>query len=108
MHTACLGAGLGTADVVLHPLTLHQGAEALARDLGVVDEDVGPATVLGDEAEPLLAVEPLDRAACHLSCYRGYENGPTIAASSAAVQVRRSAVRARWERGFGGWPIRDT
>src|SRR5205807_3280005 len=46
-------------DVELHPLVLLQAAEPVRGDLGEVDENVLTATVDGDEAEALVAVEPL-------------------------------------------------
>src|SRR5690606_6615364 len=44
---------------------LFEVAEAAARDVAVVDEHVRAALVLGDEAEALLAVEPLDGTGGH-------------------------------------------
>src|ERR1051325_5309575 len=42
---------LALPDLELNPLALVQGLEAGAGNLGVVDEDVGTATVLRDETE---------------------------------------------------------
>lgn len=62
-----LGLGtLGTlGDLELHALRLVERTVAVALDGGVVDEHVGAATILGDEAEALLSVEPLNGAFCH-------------------------------------------
>ena len=55
--------GLGTlgalSDLELDPLVLFEGAEAASLDLRVVDKHVGGTVLRGDEAEPLLRVEPL-------------------------------------------------
>src|SRR6478735_68928 len=57
---------LGTlGDVELHALGLLERAVAAALDGAVVHEDVRAATVLGDEAEALFSVEPLDCSLCH-------------------------------------------
>src|SRR5215207_10574073 len=48
----------------LHAVALLQTPEPVHLDRAVVHEDVGPA-LGGDEAEPLLRVEPLDRALSH-------------------------------------------
>src|SRR5690606_18805505 len=60
-----LRALLALHDFELHPLVLVQRAEAVHRDGGVVNEDVCVTAVLSDEAEALLAVEPLDGSLCH-------------------------------------------
>ena len=54
------------SDLELHPLVLLQRAVAGRLDRREVGEDVGAATILGDEAVALLRVEPLDRAGRHL------------------------------------------
>src|SRR3954453_5329889 len=54
------------SDLELDPLVLVQGAEALRLDRRVVHEHVGPAVLLGDEAEALLAVEPLNCSQSHV------------------------------------------
>ncbi|KAI8554098.1 hypothetical protein RHMOL_Rhmol05G0071500 [Rhododendron molle] len=56
--------GLGAAvaagfDDELDGLAVAQAAEAVGADRGLVDEEVIAAVVRGDEAEPLLVVEPL-------------------------------------------------
>src|SRR5579875_1631164 len=51
--------------VELDLLVLFEIAEATPRDRAEMDEHVRSATVLGDEAEALLAVEPLHFAGCH-------------------------------------------
>src|SRR4051794_23453371 len=69
-----LRALLALGDVELHPLVLVQAAVAVCLDRRVVDEDVSAATVRGDEAEALFAVEPLHAALrhslspCQVSC----------------------------------------
>jgi hypothetical protein len=50
------------ADLELDSLALIQGLEAGAGNLGIVDENVGAAPILGDEPEALFAVEPLHGA----------------------------------------------
>ncbi|CCI51660.1 hypothetical protein BN13_1130003 [Nostocoides jenkinsii Ben 74] len=62
-------------DLELDPLGLVEAAVASGVDRRVVNEDVGAAAVLSDEAEALLSVEPLNSALCHgvnlfLSCLR--------------------------------------
>src|SRR3954469_21043566 len=54
--------------VELDLLALLQLAVATALDGRVVNEDIGAAAVLLDEAEALFAVEPLHGACCHWCC----------------------------------------
>src|SRR5262249_15367917 len=49
----------------VHPLVLLEGAEPVHLDCGVVHEDVSRAVVRGDEAVPLVGVEPLHGALSH-------------------------------------------
>src|SRR5687768_11870327 len=57
---------LALLDVELDLRALVQRAEAAADDAVEVDEDILGASVLrGDEAVPLLLVEPLDGSFCH-------------------------------------------
>src|SRR6266536_5961671 len=60
-----LGTLLTLRDVELDLLALGEFPVAATGDSGVVDEDVRTATVLGDEPEPLLRVEPLHGASWH-------------------------------------------
>ena len=55
-----LRATVTLRDVELDALVLLQVAETLAADGGEVREEVGASIVGGDEAEALVAVEPLD------------------------------------------------
>ena len=64
-HSGGLRALVALADLELHTLPLVEAAVAARVDLGVVDEDVSSAPVDRDEAEALLAVEPLDCSLCH-------------------------------------------
>src|ERR671925_295786 len=76
-----VGAWSGGADVVRlrallalagfegDPLALLQRLVPAAGDSGVVDEDVLAAVVGGNEAEALLAVEPLHGALRHISSF---------------------------------------
>src|SRR5690606_28266097 len=57
---------LALPDLELHALALVEGLETRAADGGVVHEDVRAASVLGDEAEALLAVEPFHAALSHV------------------------------------------
>src|SRR5919199_5771118 len=59
-----LGPGLR---VVADLRALAERLEAVARDAGVVHEEVLALIVRGDEAEPLLVAEPLHGSGCHLS-----------------------------------------
>src|SRR6266511_4443368 len=61
-----LWALLPLGDLELDLLALLEGPEARRLDGGVVDEDVGLALALGDEAVALLSVEPLHGALCHV------------------------------------------
>src|SRR2546423_5490938 len=54
-------------DVELDPLVLPQFAEAARVDGRVMHEDVRAASVLGNEAESLVGVEPLDGTGGHES-----------------------------------------
>src|SRR5829696_3053405 len=63
-----LGALLTLRDVELDLLALLQLAVAATLDSRVVNEDIGAAAVLLDEAEALFAVEPLHGACCHWCC----------------------------------------
>ena len=56
---------LALGDLERHLLVLLQGAEAPTLDRRVVDEHVRASTVLGDEAEALLTVEPLHGSGSH-------------------------------------------
>src|SRR6478609_6840171 len=58
---ALLALGHGVADL----LVLLERAVAARLDLRVVDENVRPGALGGDEPEALLSVEPLDGALCH-------------------------------------------
>src|SRR5439155_24957443 len=60
-----LGALLALGEVELDLLVLLQVPVARARDGAEMHEHVGAAVVLGDEAEPLLGVEPLHGACAH-------------------------------------------
>jgi hypothetical protein len=65
-HRLRLRPALSGAGGVLDPLPLVEGAEAaLVGDRREVHEDVLAAVVGLDEPEPLLRVEPLDRALRH-------------------------------------------
>src|SRR5690554_6848128 len=57
-------------DVERHLVAFVQRTEAVGLDRREVDEDVGASVVLCDEAEALLAAEPLDLACCHFHPYR--------------------------------------
>src|SRR5207344_2218529 len=63
---AGLRAFLALRHVELDLLVLLQVAEPVACDRAVVHEDVGATVVLGDEAEALLAVEPLHSSCSHV------------------------------------------
>src|SRR6188472_3587084 len=63
---ASLRALLALRDIELHLLVLLKVAVAIARDRAEVHEDVGATVVLGDEAEALLAVEPLHGSCRHV------------------------------------------
>src|SRR3954468_6428919 len=60
-----LRALLALADLELDASVLFQALEAVTLDLAVVNEDVAATVVGGDEAEPLLGVEPLHSALSH-------------------------------------------
>src|ERR1700712_4815388 len=67
---------LGTLrDVELDLLVLVEGLVALRLDGRVVNEDVIAAVLLGDEAEALLGVEPLNCALSHAGCSPCYLGG---------------------------------
>jgi hypothetical protein len=55
-------------DLELHALSLVEAPEAGSVDLRVVHEDVSAAPVDRDEAEALLAVEPLHSSLRHAMC----------------------------------------
>src|SRR4051812_12046292 len=59
-------------DVELHPLVLLETAEAARGDRREVGEDVGAAAVLADEAEALVAVEPLHGTCSHVCSFAGW------------------------------------
>ena len=61
-HVRRLGSLGSLLHVVGDALALLEGLESLHDDGAEVDEDVAAAVVLGDEAEALLLVEPLDGA----------------------------------------------
>src|SRR5205823_6985735 len=55
-------------DFELHLLVLFEVLVARPCDSTEVNEDVGPAAILGDEPEPLLSVEPFHCSCCHVRC----------------------------------------
>jgi hypothetical protein len=63
-----LWALLSLADLELNTLSLVEGLESGAGNLGVMNENVRTATVLRDEPEALFAVKPLHTALYHLLC----------------------------------------
>src|SRR4029079_11418031 len=63
-HVLCLGTLLPLGHVELDLLVLLEVPVAGSRDRREVDEHVRSA-LLGDEAVPLLGVEPLQHAGCH-------------------------------------------
>ena len=65
----CLRALLALGDLELDALLLLERPVAAGLDGAVVNEDVCGAVVGGDEAVPLLGVEPLDGALCHGASY---------------------------------------
>src|SRR5579875_1603173 len=87
-----LRAPVALRDLELDPLPLLEGAVAIRLDRREMDEDV-PATVDGDEAVPLVRVEPLDGALSHSkqlpNCAR---------ASSSALHPRNPSIANRRER----------
>jgi hypothetical protein len=63
-----LGALATCADLELDLLALVKRLEALAHDVGVVNENI-VATCRGrDETKALLSVEELDSSSCHVKC----------------------------------------
>jgi hypothetical protein len=60
-----LRALLALGNFEAHALVLVQRAESTALDGGVMDEEISPTFVGGDETEALLSVEPLDGALSH-------------------------------------------
>src|SRR5581483_6481330 len=73
-----LGALLPLRDVVLHPLVLLEVAVALAGDRAEVHEHVGAAVLRSDEAEALLAAEPLHGSSCHVHSLLSLPSGPLL------------------------------
>src|SRR5512135_2566917 len=69
----------------LDPLPLVEAAIPAAVNRRVVNEDVGPAVVLGDETEALLGVEPFDGALSHVALLlTGVDPVPRLRAGDAA------------------------
>ena len=62
LHNPGLGLPSSIMNSLLHHLSFRQGAEALAVNGGLVDEEVVAAIVRGDEAIAFGAVEPLHLA----------------------------------------------
>src|SRR5450759_992114 len=60
-----LGAFRTLGNLELHALCLFERTVAARLDRGVVNEHVRAAAVLGNEAEALFSVEPLNSALCH-------------------------------------------
>ena len=73
-----LGALLALGDVEVDALVLVQGAEALALDGGVVDEQISTTSIGGDEAEALFRVEDVYKrqAQRRASWHRWQERAP--------------------------------
>src|SRR5947209_18822446 len=67
---------LSLCDFDLLLLVLFEILDARSCDSAEVDEDIGPAAVLGDEPEALLSVEPLHCSCSHVCCLPGIR--PTI------------------------------
>src|SRR3982751_5001467 len=62
----CLRALVAGLRLVLHARALGERAVAIGLDAGVVDEEVLAAFLGRDEAEALLAAEPLDGTLSHV------------------------------------------
>src|SRR6476620_1161654 len=98
-----LGALGSLLDLELDALVRLEGAEAAALDLGKVHEDILRAVIRGDEAEALVAVEPLHSSLCHLLTslisVRMYLQHPRITvAVEAPIQLVRCVPDVRWGR----------
>src|SRR5689334_23047795 len=83
--------------VELDLLVLVEGLVALRLDRGVVNEDVVAAVLLGDEAEALLGVEPLNGALSHARISPCIGRETTTSAASAQVRVIRRPASQREE-----------
>src|SRR5689334_170008 len=83
--------------VELDLLVLVEGLVALRLDGRVVNEDVVAAVLLGDEAEALLSVEPLNGALSHARISPCIGRETTTSAASAQVRVIRRPASQREE-----------
>src|SRR4051794_35846814 len=92
-----LRALLALLNLELHPLVLLQRPVPGRLDGAEVDEDVRRAAVGGDEAVPLLAVEPLHGALCHggASPSVGADRRPTLCRPPGCRGVRRPTSERR-------------
>src|SRR5204863_3246677 len=71
-----------------------EGLEALARDAGVVDEQILRSVIGGDEAVPLLVAEPLHGSGCQLIHLPLLPTGPA-SATARVDELRTGAAHSR-------------
>src|SRR2546423_15274795 len=79
LNVHCLGSLVAGLGVIGDPGALCEGAKALGCNRRVMDEEVLAGFIGGDEAKPLVVVEPLHGSSCHgdtservLCCPRRY------------------------------------
>src|SRR3954469_18691573 len=90
-----LGALRALSHIELDLLALLELAVAAALDGRVVNEDIGAAAVLLDEAEALFAVEPLHGACCHWCCLFWVSEAPRVEASGCRSSRRAGRANLR-------------
>jgi hypothetical protein len=64
-HVGCLEAFAPRRRRELDRLAILQRLESLSGDLGMMDEQVFPAIVRGNETKTLLLIKPLYHTSCH-------------------------------------------
>ncbi len=85
IYGSCLGrANLGRfrtfyslSSLIFDFLTFFERFESLAKDIGVMDEQILAAVIGDDKSKSLLLIEPFYCACCHKFLLRP-ENGPCI------------------------------
>src|SRR6266487_3841031 len=80
-------------DLVLHLRALRETLVPLTFDRAVMDEDVLASISRGDEAVPLLAVEPLHGSGCHIDTSPNRVRNAQRKGSQAKTGTRSNARR---------------
>src|SRR5262245_39006712 len=84
-----LGPFLPLLDLELNALVLLKRAKAAPLELGIVDEEILPSVVRGDETEALFAVEPFHSSLRHLLIFSHSADAPKNPAQRTRMKRRK-------------------